>query len=80
MFKILYECLNNEVKYEALIIGLEILIARGVKNVEIIGYSQLIIKQMTREYRCISRTLAKYFAVAARLLSEFDTVSLRHVS
>ena len=35
---------------------------------------------MTREYRCISETLAKYFAIITRLLSEFDNVSLRHVS
>ena len=80
MFKILYECLKNETEYEALIMGLDLLIARGIRNVEIIGDSQLIIKQMTRECQCMSKTLAKYFAVATRLLSEFDNVSLQHVS
>ena len=74
MFDILYDCSNNEAKYEALIRGLELLITRGVRNIEIIGDSQLIIKQMTREYRCISETLAKYFTITARLLSEFDNV------
>ena len=29
MFKILYECSNNEVEYEALIMGLELLVTRG---------------------------------------------------
>ena len=37
MFEILYECSNNEAKYEALIMGLELLIARGAQNVEMIG-------------------------------------------
>ena len=56
MFEILYECSNNEAEYEALIACLEVLIAGGVKNVEIIGDSQLIIKQMTKEYRCITNS------------------------
>ena len=80
MFEILYECSNNEAEYEALIMGLELLVARGARNVDIIGDSQLVIKQLTREYRCESQTLAKYFVVAVRLLREFDSVSLRHVS
>ena len=37
---------NNEAKYEALIMGLELLITRGARNVDIVGDSQLVIRQM----------------------------------
>ena len=77
IFETLYECSNNEAEYEALIMGLELLIARGAKNVKIIGDSQLVIKQMRQEYHCISENLFKYFTIATRLLCEFDNVSLQ---
>ena len=80
MFEILYKCSNNEAEYEALIMGLELLIAWRARSIEIIGDSQLVIKQIRREYRCISENLIKYFSIDARLLCEFDSVSLQHVS
>ena len=45
-FEINKDCSNNKAKYEALILGLEILVKKGIKVVEIIGDSQFIIKQV----------------------------------
>ncbi|XP_072087057.1 uncharacterized protein [Arachis hypogaea] len=59
--------------------GLELLLERGVKNVEIFEDSQLVVRQVSLEYRCVSENLRKYFNVAIKLLSEFDNVILRHV-
>ncbi|XP_015932972.1 uncharacterized protein LOC107459263 [Arachis duranensis] len=67
------------VEYEALIMGLELLLERGVKNVEIFGDSQLVVRQVSLEYRCVSKNLRKYFNVATELLSKFDNVIVRHV-
>ena len=39
LFELDKDCSNNEAEYEALILGLEILIDKGIKNVEIIGDS-----------------------------------------
>ena len=50
-----------------------------MKNVEIIGDSQLVIKQLSREYRCVNEHLMKYLSKAARLFYEFDEVIVRHV-
>ena len=39
LFEIDKDCSNNEVEYEALILGLEILIEKGIKTVKIPGDS-----------------------------------------
>ena len=39
LFELDKDCSNNEAEYEALIIGFEILIEKGIKNVELIGDS-----------------------------------------
>ncbi|XP_072054237.1 uncharacterized protein [Arachis hypogaea] len=58
--------------------GLELLLERGVKNVEIFVDSQLVIRQVSLEYRCVSENLRKYFNMVTKLLSEFDNVIVRH--
>ena len=79
MFDLQYECSNNEAEYEALILGLEVLLSRKVKHVEIIGNSLLVVKEVAREYKCISPNLIKYLAIVARLLYEFDEVIIQHM-
>ncbi|GKV02907.1 hypothetical protein SLEP1_g15285 [Rubroshorea leprosula] len=55
------------------------LVELKVSMVEVIWDSQLILKQLSGEYKCTNLTLAPYFALAVQLLKEFDDVSLRHV-
>ncbi|XP_059658518.1 uncharacterized protein LOC132304825 [Cornus florida] len=49
-----FKCTNNQVEYEALIIGLEILLELKVDKVQIIGDSNLILSQLSEEYRCLN--------------------------
>ncbi|GKV04389.1 hypothetical protein SLEP1_g16547 [Rubroshorea leprosula] len=56
------------------------LVELKVPMVEVIGDSQLVLKQLFGEYKCTSFALAPYFALAVQLLEEFDDVSIRHVS
>ncbi|XP_015970564.1 uncharacterized protein LOC107494047 [Arachis duranensis] len=79
LFELNYSCSNNVAEYEALIMGLELLLERGVKNVKIFGDSQLVVCQVSLEHRCVSENLRKYFNVATELLSKFDSVIVRHV-
>ncbi|XP_025628107.1 uncharacterized protein [Arachis hypogaea] len=79
LFELNYSCSNNEAEYEALIMGLELLLERGVKNVKIFRDSQLVVRQVSLEYRCVSENLRKYFNVATELLSKFDNIIVRHV-
>ncbi|GKV52447.1 hypothetical protein SLEP1_g59024 [Rubroshorea leprosula] len=78
-FQLDFNCTNNQVEYEALIIGLEMLVELKVSMVEVIWDSQLVLKQLSGDYKCTSLALAPYFALAVQLLEEFDDVSIRHV-
>ncbi|CAN6561920.1 unnamed protein product [Malus baccata var. baccata] len=60
---------NNQAEYEALIIGLEILIELGAMKVEVFGDSKLIVNQLNGEYKCRHITMAGYYLAAKQLLS-----------
>ncbi|XP_070672579.1 uncharacterized protein [Malus domestica] len=71
---------NNRAEYEALIIGLEILMDLGVVEVEVFGDSELVINQLNGEFKCRHITMAGYYLAAAQLLSFWDSeISINHV-
>ena len=43
-FNLAFKCTNNQVEYEALVIGLEILLELGAQEVHIIRGSQLVLR------------------------------------
>ncbi|KAI5320936.1 hypothetical protein L3X38_040644 [Prunus dulcis] len=57
-FQLDFQCTNNRAEYEALIIGLEMLVELGIQSVEILGDSMLVLKQIAGEYKCLNPSLA----------------------
>ncbi|XP_050889067.1 uncharacterized protein LOC127094253 [Lathyrus oleraceus] len=80
-FKYIIEgvCINNEAEYESLITGLELMLELGARNVEIMEDSKLVIKQASKEYRCVEENLIMYFMVTIRLLKRIEQVNLQHI-
>ncbi|XP_072064492.1 uncharacterized protein [Arachis hypogaea] len=79
LFELKYPCSNNMAEYEALILGLEILIRKGALKVQILGDSQLVLKQLSKEFKYNNEKLQKYLATAWELLTAFQKVSLVHI-
>lgn len=70
---------NNRAEYGALIIGLEMALELGLKHLEVFGDSQLVIKQLTNEYKCRDTNIAAYYMAACNLSSIFKTISVKYV-
>ncbi|KAK2969914.1 hypothetical protein RJ640_000527 [Escallonia rubra] len=77
--KIEKDCSNNQAEYEALIIGLEILLDMHITTVQISRDSQPVIKQLNREFKCNAPGLEMYFSIATYLLARFDDVIITHI-
>jgi ribonuclease HI len=71
---------NNVAEYRALIAGLEQAIELGVSELEVISDSELLVKQMTGEYRVKNEALRKLWTravVAARGMGEVRYTAVR---
>ncbi|CAL2246874.1 unnamed protein product [Prunus armeniaca] len=78
-FQLDFQCTNNKAEYEALIIGLEMLVDLGIQSVEILGDSMLVLKQIAGEYKCLRHSLAVHLVAARNLLTEFREATWEHI-
>lgn len=58
-FKFTFRCINNMAEYEELVIGLEALKDLRDRKEMIIGDSQLVLKQLSEEFKCTSISYTK---------------------
>ncbi|XP_004306255.1 PREDICTED: uncharacterized protein LOC101314018 [Fragaria vesca subsp. vesca] len=78
-FQLDFKCTNNQAEYEALIIGLEILLNLGVREVQIFGDSLLVINQLVEKFKCLSSSIEPYLRKAFEVLDRFDDVYIEHI-
>jgi ribonuclease HI len=70
---------NNVAEYRALLLGLERARSRGAREVELIGDSELVVRQVRREYKVKDEALKRLYAQVVKALADFDRWSIRHV-
>jgi ribonuclease HI len=73
------EATNNVAEYRALLLGLERALSRGARQVELIGDSELVVRQVRGEYKVKDVALQGLYATVVKRLAEFDSWSIRHV-
>ncbi|CAM8893133.1 unnamed protein product [Rhodiola kirilowii] len=73
-------CSNNMAEYQALLLGLQMARQISIDKMDIYGDSQLVINQVLGDYEVRKDDLIPYHRHATRLLNEFDSISIGHVS
>ena len=71
---------NNIAEWSALVEGLKLATAYGCKELEVRGDSQLIIKQISGQYRVRSGNLIPLYNEARKLCVNFDRVIFKWVA
>jgi ribonuclease HI len=70
---------NNVAEYRALVAGLAHAVEAGVRELEVVSDSELLVKQMRGEYRVKNRSLQALFREASQQARRLHAVSYRHV-
>jgi ribonuclease HI len=70
---------NNIAEWSALIEGLKLALSHGCRELEVRGDSQLIIRQISGQYRVKSENLIPLFNEARKLCGNFEKLSFKWV-
>jgi len=70
---------NNVAEYTALIRALQLANDLGIKTLEVLSDSELLVKQMNGDYKVKNLELQELYREAIHLRKEFDQVTLNHV-
>jgi ribonuclease HI len=70
---------NNVAEYRALLLGIERAAALGAGDLELVGDSELIVRQVKGEYKVKDATLRKLHAEVKQSLRPFEKWAIRHV-
>ncbi|MBK5218985.1 MAG: ribonuclease HI family protein [Thermoleophilia bacterium] len=70
---------NNVAEYRALLLGIELAAAHGATELELVGDSELVVRQVEGRYKVKDATMRELHTQVKQALSEFDSWSIRHV-
>jgi ribonuclease HI len=73
------EATNNVAEYRALLRGIELAKAHGAEDLELIGDSQLVVRQVEGRYKVKNAGMKELHGEVKRALRDFDSWSIRHV-
>ncbi|MBT4516494.1 MAG: ribonuclease HI family protein [Candidatus Komeilibacteria bacterium] len=77
--KYIGETTNNQAEYQALEHGLKLAIKNNIKELECYLDSELVVKQLNKEYKVKNKELAKIFVKTWNLSLKFKKISFAHV-
>ncbi|MFA5029333.1 MAG: ribonuclease HI family protein [Patescibacteria group bacterium] len=77
--KYIGEATNNQAEYWALILGLEKAKDLGVEELDCFLDSELVVKQLNKEYRVKDKDLAPLFVKVWNLSVNFKKITFKHI-
>ena len=72
-------CSNNMAEYQALILGSQMAVEIGIRDLDVYVDSKLVISQLLEEYEIKKKDLIPYHTQALQILHKLDTVKLQHI-
>jgi ribonuclease HI len=73
------EATNNVAEYRALLKGIELAAAHGAGDLELIGDSELVVRQVEGRYKVKNAGMKELHAEVKKALAGFESWSIRHV-
>jgi ribonuclease HI len=73
------EATNNVAEYKALLRGIQLAAERGASELELVGDSELVVRQVEGRYKVKNAGMKELHEEAKRALRNFDSWSIRHV-
>jgi ribonuclease HI len=73
------EATNNVAEYRALLRGIELAREHGAEDLELIGDSELVVRQVEGRYKVKNAGMKELYDEVVRALRQFDSWSIRHV-
>ncbi|HEY8501482.1 MAG TPA: ribonuclease HI family protein [Solirubrobacterales bacterium] len=73
------EATNNVAEYRALLRGIKLAAAHGAEELELIGDSELVVRQVEGRYKVKNAGMKELHGEVKRALRDFDSWSIRHV-
>ena len=70
---------NNVAEYRALLAGIELASRHGADELELVGDSELVVRQVEGRYKVKDATMKELHAEVKRALAGFGSWSIRHV-
>jgi ribonuclease HI len=70
---------NNVAEYRALLLGIELAAEHGATELELLGDSELVVRQVEGAYKVKDATLRELHAEVTRALRPFERWSIGHV-
>ena len=70
---------NNYAEYMGVILGMKKALELHINNLIIKGDSQLVIKQLLKEYSVKSPNLIPLYSIASKLILQFNNVRFNHI-
>ncbi|KAL0434819.1 UNVERIFIED_CONTAM: hypothetical protein Sradi_0189800 [Sesamum radiatum] len=74
-----FPAINNEVEYEALVLGFQLALEAGIKEINVCTDTQLVAMQIKRSYETRERTMVQYLGKVKELMARFDKCIVQQI-